>query len=276
MTRPAPNRPAPPPGQTPILVTGGTGTLGRAVVRELASAGREVRVLSRRPQPNTRPPVGWTTGDLRSGTGIDAAVDGAGVIIHCATTNGRGDVAATRRLVEAARRARDPHLVYISIVGVDAVPLFYYRAKLETERLLQSSGLPWTILRTTQFHDLIVWMCSAQRWSPVTVVPAGVSFQPIHVPEVACRLVELATGTPAGRVPDIGGPQVRGAHELARAWSRATGRRRPVLPVRLPGKIFRGYRDGGHLTPKHAVGRVTFEEFLAERFGSTEPDAPTR
>jgi uncharacterized protein YbjT (DUF2867 family) len=73
------------------------------------------------------------------------------------------------------------------------------------------------------------------------------------------RLVHCATT--AGRVPDLGGPQVRSARDLARAYLRASGRHRRVLP----GAVFRGYRQGGHLAPGRAVGRVTFEEFLAER-----------
>jgi uncharacterized protein YbjT (DUF2867 family) len=88
---------------------------------------------------------------------------------------------------------------------------------------------------------------------------------------VAGRLAELATGPAAGRVPDMGGPEVRAAADLARSYLEASGRHRRVLPVRLPGAAFAGYRRGGHLAPEHAVGRVTFTEFLAGRFGS-EPD----
>lgn len=248
----------------PVLVTGGKGTLGRAVVQRLLSAGREARVLSRRPQPAEATPYTWMTGDLLGGDGIDAAVAGVDAIIHCATTNGRGDVDAARRLIEAAQRFDRPHLVYISIVGIEEVPMPYYRAKFEVEQLIVESGLPWTILRATQFHDLIAWLFSVQWWLPVIMVPSGVSVQPIDVREVADRLVELAGGTPAGRVPDMGGPQVRSLADLARSSLRASGRRRPLLPVRVPGKAFRGYLDGGHLTPGCAVGRITFEEFLAE------------
>jgi uncharacterized protein YbjT (DUF2867 family) len=111
-------------------------------------------------------------------------------------------------------------------------------------------------------------MTSVQRWSPVVLMPSGVHFQPIDVREVADRLVELAVGAPAGRVPDLGGPQVLSARDLARASLRASGRHRPVLSVRVPGKVFRGYRAGANLTPGHAVGGITFEEFLAERITS--------
>ncbi len=251
-----------------VLVTGGTGTLGRELVRQLlAEPGAQVRVLSRRPASSAHGPADWVTGDLKTGRGIDAAVWGADVIVHCATTLGKSDVAAAERLIDAARRAGHPHLVYISIVGVDRVPVGYYKAKLEAERLVEGSGLPWSVLRATQFHQLILRGCEILARFPVLLVPAATSFQPIDAKEVATRLAELATGPPAGRVPDMGGPEICGAGDLGRRYLEARGRRRRVLPVRLPGAAFAGYRNGYHLAPDHAVGRATFAQFLAERFG---------
>ncbi|OEV27491.1 hypothetical protein AN219_22625 [Streptomyces nanshensis] len=270
----------------PVLVTGGTGTLGRQVVRKLLARGRAVRVLSRRTHPEIGAPARaggsagtgeglavpeWATGDLTSGAGLDAAVTGVASVVHCATTGTRKDVVGTQRLTEAlSRSGGSPHLVYISIVGVDLVPFFYYRAKLEAERVVQGSGLPWTVLRATQFHDLIARLTAAQRWLPVTLFPAGLSFQPVEVEEVAERLVELALGPPQGRVPDMGGPEVRTSRELARLTLRAYGRRRPLLPVPLAGKAARGYRAGHHMTPPHdmteaahAAGHTTYAEYLA-------------
>ncbi len=257
----------------PILVTGGTGTLGREVVARLLDAGQKVRVVSRRARPAGGPaPLTAMAVDLRDGEGIDAAVTGVDAIVHCATM-ARADIRAARNLIAAARRASVPRLVYISIVGVDRVPLRYYRAKLEVEQLIEHSGLEWTILRTTQFHDLVLRLSKALARSPVMIVPARTSVQPIDAGEVAGRLVELATTARVGRVPDMGGPQVRSARDLARAYLRASGRHRLVLPVRLPGAVFRGYRQGGHLAPERPAGRVTFEEFLAERIPASRPGA---
>jgi uncharacterized protein YbjT (DUF2867 family) len=149
-------------------------------------------------------------------------------------------------------------------VGVDRVPYRYYRAKLQAERLIQGSGLPWTIMRATQFHQLVLLVARGLARLPVVPVPAATSFQPIDADEVADRLAGLAAGPPAGRVADLGGPQIRPAAELLRAYLDAAGRRRPVLPVRLPGAVFASYRRGGHLAPDRAVGRRTWEEFLAE------------
>lgn len=257
-----------------ILVTGGTGTLGRGVVTRLLTAGNDVRVLSRRaadrvPGGGALRDAGWVTGDLHSGAGLDEVATGAEVIVHCASDFRRPgrDLGMTRNLIETAKRHGAPHLVYVSIVGVDRVPLGYYRTKLEAEQLVRGSGLPWTILRATQFHDLILYLCQSLALPPLMLVPAGISFQPVDADDVAGRVSQLAAGPPAGRVPDFGGPEVLAIADLARAYLRASGRRRPLRTVRLPGKIFDGFLRGDHLAPGHADGRRTYQEFLTANAG---------
>ena len=241
---------------TTILVTGGTGTLGRLVTERLRAAGHEVRVLSRHTQPYAV--------DLRKGgPGLEAAVAGVDTIVHCATTQTGGDEKAAGNLVAAARRAGVGHLLYISIVGVDRVPYPYYRTKFAVEKLIEESGLGWTVLRATQFHDLLVMVFKALAKLPVMLLPGRLSDQPVEVAEVAERLAELAAGPPAGRVEDMGGPEIRTFESLARAYLKATGRRRPVVNVPLWGRAYRAFRSGGHLAPEHAVGKGTFEEYLA-------------
>ncbi|WP_328556696.1 MULTISPECIES: SDR family oxidoreductase [unclassified Streptomyces] len=243
---------------TRILVTGGTGTLGRLVTERLRADGHEVRVLSRHAQVYAV--------DLREGgIGLDAAVTGVDAIVHCATSPRGGDERAAERLIAAARRAAVPHLVYISIVGVDRVPFGYYKSKWAVEKLIEGSGIGWTILRATQFHDLVAQVLAGLAKLPVLILPAGISDQPIEVAEVADRLAQLAAGAPAGRVEDMGGPQVRTFRSLAAAHLRATGKRRPLLDVPLAGKAYRAFREGHHLTPGHAVGNGTFEDFLRAR-----------
>ncbi|GHE02429.1 SDR family oxidoreductase [Streptomyces alanosinicus] len=246
---------------TTILVTGGTGTLGRRVTERLRADGHEMRVLSRHTQPHAV--------DLRvGGSGLDAALAGVSTVVHCASSPRGGDETAAERLIEAARRAGVGHLVYISIVGVDRVPLGYYKTKLAVERRIEASGLGWTVLRTTQFHDLLVGILGGLAKPPVMLVPAGVPDQPVEVGEVADRLAGLALAAPAGRVADMGGPEVRSLDSLARAYLRATGRRRAVAQVPLLGRTYRAARAGGLLAPEQAVGRTTFEEYLKQRFGA--------
>jgi uncharacterized protein YbjT (DUF2867 family) len=250
-----------------ILVTGGTGTLGRALVMRLREQGHEPRVLSRRAGP------GATVGDLETGEGVAGAVRGADVVVHAASRP-RHDVAQARTLLDALRdegrrAAATPHLVFVSIVGVDRVPLAYYRDKVAVERMVAEAGVPWTVQRATQFHDLLVMLFGVLGRAPVLPVLAGARFQPVDVRDVAERLAALAVGAPAGRAEDLAGPQVRTMADLARAWASATGRRRVVVPVPLPGAPARAVRAGALLAPDHADGRITFEEFLgAARAGA--------
>ena len=246
---------------SPVLVTGGTGRLGKLVVARLQDSGCEVRVLARHDRP-APPGVTFFAADLRTGQRIDPAVTGAAVIIHCATST-RGDAEATRNLVAAASRAGSAHLVYVSIVGIDQIASWGYpKAKLQAEQAVAASGLPWTILRVTQFYDYC--LANAQKLSrlPVAPVPAGFTVQPVDPRDVAGRLVELALGEPAGRAPDLAGPQVSDWTDLLRGYLRASHRRRWVLPVRIPGT--RAVRNGALLPPPgHTTGARTWDQFLA-------------
>lgn len=258
------------------LVTGGTGTLGRQVVPRLRDDGYTVRVLSRSSREATAGDrIEYVFGDLATGEGIEAAVEGAEIIVHLAGTN-KGDGEKALHLVRAASRAAAPirHLVFISVVGADRIPVEsavdramfgYFASKLAAERVVASSGLPWTTLRATQFYDLILLVARQMSKLPVIPLPAGFRFQPVDSGEVAARLAELALGTPQGLVSDLGGPKVYSTAELLRAYLRASHQHRPIVPIWLPGKAARAIQAGAHLAPHRAVGRRTWEEFLAER-----------
>lgn len=262
----------------PILVTGGTGTLGSRVVPLLRKAGYPVRVLSRNSR-ESEDGVEYIVGDLATGEGIQTAVDGVETIVHLAGS-AKGDEDKTRNLVQAASRAGSPHLVYISVVGADRLPVVsridramfgYFASKLAAERIVAESGLPWTILRATQFHDGLFAAIRQMTKMPMIPVPSGVRFQPIDTGEVAARLVELALGEPSGLVPEIAGPRVYGMDELVRSYLRASHRRRLTMPVKLPGNAARAYRDGANLDPGRAVGKRTWEDFLEDKLnGSNE------
>jgi uncharacterized protein YbjT (DUF2867 family) len=278
-----------------VLVTGGTGTLGRLVVPRLRDAGCQVRVLSRRSRqgPDAGPDAGpdggaaestdggaaaveFVIGDLATGEGVDAAVTGAGIVVHCAGTS-KGDGEKARHLVRAASQAGVRHLVFISVVGADRIPVVsaidralfgYFGSKLAAEQVVAGSGVPWTTLRATQFYDLVLMVARQAARLPVVPAPAGFRFQPVDTGEVAARLVELALGPPAGLVPDLAGPRVYPMAELLRGYLRARGKHRLIVPVRLPGKAARALRAGANLAPDRAVGHRTWEEFLADRVSS--------
>src|ERR1700756_2450505 len=251
---------------SPVLVTGGTGRLGKLVVARLCDSGCDVRVLARHDRP-TPQGVTFFAADLRTGQGIEPAVTGAAVIIHCATST-KGDAEATRNLVAAASRTGAGHLVYVSIVGIDRIASWGYpKTKLQAEQIVASSGLPWTILRVTQFYDYCLTNARKLSRLPVVPVPAGFTVQPVDPHDVAGRLVELALGEPAGRAPDMAGPQVSNWTDLLRGYLNASHSRRRVLPVRIPGT--RAIRNGALLPPPgHTVGSRTWDQFLATQLRS--------
>lgn len=147
-------------------------------------------------------------------------------------------------------------------MGIDDHPYPYYETKREAERVVENGDLPWTILRATQFHGFVAWILSGLARSPVMPVPRDVDIQPVAAEEVADRLVGAVLGEPAGRLPDVGGPEVLGFGHLARTYLEAVGRRRRVVDLPIPGAIVRAFREGHHLCPDRAVGTITWQDFL--------------
>lgn len=260
-----------------ILVTGGTGTLGTHVVQRLHERGYPVRVLSRKARSGAEG-VEYVVGDLAKGSGVDDAVAGADVIVHCASS-ARGDAEATQNLVNAANAQKPPpHLVYISIVGVSGIRFGYFQTKLVAEKIVTDSGLPWTLQRATQFFDYLFGGAKSLTRFPIVPVPKDFRVQPIDPIEVANKLADLALAPPSGRVPDIGGPEVSTWAEMTRQYLRAIKRKRPVVEVWLP--MMKEIRAGALLVDgasggaTNAYGKTTWVEFLERHLqlaGATAP-----
>jgi uncharacterized protein YbjT (DUF2867 family) len=242
-----------------VLVTGGTGTLGRLLVPALQAGGHDVRVLSRRPGAGTH------TGDLATGEGVEAAAAGAEVIVHLASDRrlGRTDEEQTARLLAAAQSCH--HLLYLSIVGVDAIPFGYYQRKLACERLIAASDIPSTVLRATQFHELLAMVLGTVGRSPLAVLPLDMIFQPVAAADVAARLAQLVDGPPLVRAPDFGGPEVLTGWQIAGAWRARYHRPGAVLSVRFPGPVYRAFADGLNTCPEHADGRQRWADYVTSR-----------
>lgn len=264
---------------TTIAVTGGTGLLGRRVVERLSARGHSVRVLSHRSPagqdiPAGQPSVRVFSGDLREGGQLATFLSEVDTVVHCASdprNSEEVDVSGTQHLLEGMRRAGCGHLVYVSIVGVDRIPLAYYRAKLEAERRIEEQdAVPWTIQRATQFHPFIAATLAGLMRLPVLPVPSPLKFQPVDTGEVAERLVNSAVTAPAGRAPDFGGPRILTARELARTFMEANHRHRPLIPAPLPGKLGAAFRSGANLCLDQAHGQRDWQEFLTD-WSSTPP-----
>jgi uncharacterized protein YbjT (DUF2867 family) len=215
-------------------------------------------VLSRRAGAGTH------VGDLRTGVGVEEAVHGAELIVHAASDVqrfGRSDPEQTAHLLEAARGAR--HLLYVSIVGIDQIPFAYYRRKLTCEQRVAASGIPHTILRATQFHELLAWLLRSSERLPVAPLPLDFRFQTVAAVDAAARVAELIGGDPTGGIVNFGGPEVLPLDQMAEAWRAARGRPRRTARLPLAGGVARAFREGRNTCPEEASHGQRWEEFVA-------------
>lgn len=230
----------------------GTGLIGSQVVSDLAAAGHDVAGHSR------------STGlDVLTGDGLDNAVRDADVVVDV-TNSPTFDEASldffrtsVTNLLAAARAAEVGHIVTLSIVGVDQVPdMVYYRAKTLQEDLVKAGGIPYSIVRATQFMEFIAptmdWTTDGE-----VVRLSATPIQPISSAEVAAEIARIATGTPLRGTHNIAGPDVFTLDELGRITLEATGDRRHVVTDPAAGLFALAHGDvltapdGAHLAATH-------------------------
>ncbi|MFJ8310066.1 MULTISPECIES: SDR family oxidoreductase [unclassified Streptomyces] len=245
-----------------IAVAGGTGTLGRHVVAELRARGHNVRVLSRSSAEYRV--------DLTTGAGLAGALVGCDVVVDAANSTSPRTmrstlVDGTRRLLAAEREAGVGHHVCVSIVGCDRVPMPYYKVKTAQEDAVAAGPVPWTVVRATQFHELVATLFTATARARVLPAPKNVRIQPIAAAEAAGAVADAAESAPRmGRV-EAAGPQVTDLRTLAGQWRATTGHRAALLPVPLPGRLGRALRAGGLTSDDpQAQGATEFAEWLRE------------
>ncbi|HMJ54247.1 MAG TPA: NAD(P)H-binding protein [Polyangiaceae bacterium] len=242
-----------------IAVVGGTGTLGRRVTEEMRSRGHDVRVLSRN-APEYRI-------DLRTGEGLGHALEGCNVVVDASNSSSPKHAAqilieGSRRLLAAERTAGVGHHVGVSIVGCERVHVGYFRAKADQERVVEQGTVPWSIVRATQFHELVAMaLSSVGRWRVVPVPHARL--QTVACVEAARAIADVAEAPPRlGRI-EVGGPEVADLRDLARSWLSITRQHALLLPLPLPGKVGRELRSGALTTEMPDVrGKTPFATWL--------------
>lgn len=256
-----------------VLVTGGRGVLGSVLVPHLQKDGFRVRVTSRQARPaGIDSKLEWAQASMEEPQGWVEALSDVDAIVHAATSPfKRGvDLAGTRRLLDHAAAAGAAHIVYISIVGVDKKDWYYYEEKLACEALIEQSGMPYTILRATQFHDFIHRLLDEifLRY-PIGFLPYNWQFQPIDTGEVAGMLAGAVRRGPAGHLPEAGGPQILTFREMAHVWMEKHGRRL-VVPIPFPFLMGRAFTTRHHLTPDRRVGKRTWREWVGSAAAALE------
>lgn len=253
-----------------IAVIGGTGHVGALVVAELAARGDTVRVVSRSaPKADALGggKVEHRRADLSTGEGLAEALEGADAVVNAVgDPRGRTEilVEGTRRVLAAEARAGVGHHVAISIVGTDRSQIGFHKATAAQERVVIDGPVPWTIVRATQFHTLVDQLFSTTAKARLLPRSSG-RVQPIDPAVVARWLADAVHGGPAGRLPDIGGPEVLTLSQLARIWARSAGGFYLPLPIPGVGAAGRALRDGVLTDPAAAVEGPTFAQWLALR-----------
>lgn len=241
-----------------IAVAGGTGTVGRHVVAIAKERGHEVVSLSRAEGV-----------DLVNGRGLDQALQDVETVIDVSgiqamSTKKAVDyfTNATQNLLAAGKKAGVKHHVALSIVGIDKADSGLYAGKLVQEDEVKHGGIPWTILRSTQFHEFVPLSIKAASVGPLVFVPTMIT-QPVAANEVAAALADAAEAGPHGRIPDLGGPRTEQLKSLVAAYLAKTQQRKRIVPLRLPGPMGKAMRNGSLIpVPGSAVGRQTFLEWL--------------
>ena len=243
-----------------LVVAGATGGVGRHVVAAARTAGHDVVPLSR-----------GTGQDVTTGAGLAAAMAGADAVVDVTSgpaTATRTAVGFFRRatvhLLEAEAAAGVGHHVALSIVGIDPMTRGHYAGKIAQERLVTAGGVPWSLLRATQFHEFTAQLVDRTGVGPFVVVPA-MRTATVAAAEVAADLVAAAEAGPRGRLPDLGGPEEAELADLVRRYLDTAGPRRRVVRLSLPGRDWRLARRGALLPGDGATrGRQSFDEWLGE------------
>jgi uncharacterized protein YbjT (DUF2867 family) len=241
-----------------IVVIGGTGLIGSRLVSILRGKGHEVLAAS--------PDSGVNT---ITGAGLDAALAGAQVVVDVANSPKFDESSiqffetSGKHLLAAEQRAGVRHHVALSIVGTDRLPdSAYLRAKLTQENLIKQSGIPYSILRSTQFFEFISRIATPGEQS---VHVAAALFQPILSGDVVAALADVTLGSPINGIVEVGGPEKFSMAELVQRVLRANGDQREVI-ADAHAPYFGAELDDASLVagPGARLGAKHFEEWLKE------------
>jgi uncharacterized protein YbjT (DUF2867 family) len=207
--------------------------------------------------------------DLVNGRGLTQALKGVEAVIDVSgiqTTSTKKAVDfftnATQNLLAAEKQAGVKHHVALSIVGIDGSTSGLYAGKLVQEDEVRHGGIPWTLLRSTQFHEFVPLAVKIGAVGPLVTVPKMFT-QPVAAREVAEALVAAAEAGPQGKITDLGGPRTEQLADLVRAYLARTGQRKRILEAVLPGSMGKAMRSGALIpAPGASAGRQTFSEWL--------------
>jgi uncharacterized protein YbjT (DUF2867 family) len=251
-----------------LLVTGGSGTRGSAIINQALKEGRyEVSTISTDPEKHTFPvKCRVFKSNLATAEGLKEALNDVQLIIHCAssvTDPQHVDFDGTANLIAVLGRSVFENLVFVSIVGIDHTDHPYYMMKLKVEQLIAGSGIPYSILRATQFHEYVIdFIKSLKAMDHEINVPSGLKFQTIAVPELAEILLAMLPAKASGAITTVGGPEIMGLENMAADYLNAIGSQQQLHLVDASQPREFRFRTGANLAPDAKHGQITWARFL--------------
>ena len=259
-----------------VLVTGGSGLLGTEVVKELHYHNFEPIVLSFQKSQNAHPNVDTLFADLTDKESLLDLPNEFDVIIHCASNplnSFKVDVEGTINLLKYFNKSTPPHIIYISIVGVDSSEWPYYQNKYKVENIIQNSGYPWTICRITQFHDFVlkhIIQPLENNIDSIFRIPKGLVFQSIDKRDAAMSIVDSIKGETKNSILIFGGPEIQDLKSLVKEYF-SIKTRRPVSIEEFDSdnEFYRIFTTGINLCPEYRIGTRKWNQFIQDNFYKT-------
>jgi uncharacterized protein YbjT (DUF2867 family) len=248
-----------------VLVTGATGQLGLALLNQLKDTDYQIKITSRRKPENVY--FNWVYCDFLTGEGIEEAVNDVDVVIHAATSPRKNsdiiDVSGLKKFLDFSQDIQ--HFIYPSIVGIEDIPMKYYRNKYQAEELLNNSSVPHSIVRATQFHSFVENLFLTKPLLKRYLVPGDIKFQSVHVDDYAAHLIKIISVGPQGKTADFGGPEILTLREMTEMKIKVNNESKKVFNLSFPGKLYKSFLEGKNTNEHQKVGKITFEEYLRNK-----------
>lgn len=251
-----------------VLITGGTGTLGQELSKQLIERDYVVNILSSKEKPDIAYFTNIIQGDLTDPTSLKEAVNSSDIIVHCASNPRNAqvvDIDGTKNLLSLLNPTHCKHFIYVSIVGVDNSDYPYYQTKYAVEKLIEASGLPYSILRATQFHDLVLYRIIQvfdQGFGKPIQIPANMQFQSIDKTDAAAAIINLVASQPTYKITTIGGPEVLTLEAMIQTYFSQLGRNEKIEYIEPSMAFHQVFTTGINLCPESSVDGITWEEYL--------------
>ena len=248
-----------------ILVTGGTGNLGKEIVNLLSENKLNASVLTSHSDASKDGKINFIKGDLTRKDSLMALKNRFDIIVHSASNPPDSDIVdviGTQNLLDVIKNSI-AHFIYISIVGVDKSTYKYYQNKHRVENIIKDSGIPFTTIRATQFHDFVLERIiksfdkgSGNKFS----IPENFRFQTIDIKDVSKKVLEVIKDGSLNGIVDVGGPEILTLEEMLHSYLELLKRNERIETE--PSDLYKIFATGINLCPEQKYGTITWEDYL--------------